>query len=97
VSESLQSAARSSIEKHDILRFVNIVLTMKNLTIPLDRAHRVLFGTGMEPQKQLSRRIDEGITQIGCQLHLRIIKRNEDLGRSTNASSKIPKRSERFL
>jgi hypothetical protein len=34
---------------------------------------------------------------IRCQLHPRIIKRNEDSGRSTNGSSRIQKRIERFL
>jgi hypothetical protein len=44
---------------------------MENLIITLDRAHPVLFGTGMESLEQLPRQIGAGITEIGCQLHLR--------------------------
>ncbi len=35
---------------------------MENLIIPLDRAHQILFGTGMESLEQLPRRIGAGIT-----------------------------------
>ncbi len=44
---------------------------MENLTIPLDRAHRVVLGTGMERLKEVRRQIGGEITRIGCQLHLR--------------------------
>ncbi len=48
-----------------------LICTMENLTIPLDRAHRVLFETETEPLEQLPRR-------IGCQLHLRILTRESN-------------------
>jgi hypothetical protein len=61
-----------------ILNMKILICTTENLTIPLDRAHRVLFGTEMEPLKQLPRRIGAEITRIGCQLHLRILTRESN-------------------
>ncbi len=49
-----------------------IIWVMENLTIPLDRAHRVVLGTGMERLKEVRRQIGGEITRIGCQLHLRL-------------------------
>jgi hypothetical protein len=43
---------------------------MANLIVPLDRAHPVLLGTGIEPLEQVPRQISAGITRIGYQLHL---------------------------
>ena len=49
--------------------FVGVI---RNLTLPLDRARRVLLGTTLEHLEHVPRRIRGGITRIRCQLHLRL-------------------------
>ena len=44
---------------------MDIVRGIKNLIAPLDRAHRVVLGTGMEHLEHVPRRIAGGITRIG--------------------------------
>jgi hypothetical protein len=43
---------------------VGIVRALKNLRTPIDRAHRVVLGTGMERLEHLLKRIWEGFTRI---------------------------------
>jgi hypothetical protein len=52
------------IEKPLFGILVRIVRDMKNLRTPLDRAHRVVLGTGLERFKRLLKRIWEGFTRI---------------------------------
>ncbi len=66
VLDLLESDARMLIANTSTLCFWAIVWTMENLVAPLNRAHRIILGTGMKRFQQISRRISVGIPRIGC-------------------------------
>jgi hypothetical protein len=43
-----------------------MIWAIENLSIPLDRARRVVLGPSIGPLKQIPGRIVDGITRIGC-------------------------------